>query len=179
MPSRRMARAIACHQPSVAAAASGRSYIGRLASLIMRETGSAGGSAAHRSREAIEPVGNLVVVAPMVDEDVSQRLQSRGRVQGSGGDADPVALEALPEQAGAAFPAEAAPGKFRRHEPFRIRASDDGDILVLRVAVGAEMAVELAALAAVAVPDRSQLPSHLIFHCTAKTSTRCPDPGGL
>src|SRR5262245_46492825 len=179
MPSRRMARAIACHQPSVAAAASGRSYIGRLARLIAGETASVRGSAGHRSGKAIEPVGDLVIVAAMVDEDMSYRLQSRWRVQGAGGDADAVAFEALPEQAGAAFAAKAAPRSFRRHKPFQVGAPDDGDVLVLRIGVGAEMAMELAALAAMAIPDRSQLAPYFIFDCTAKTPTRCPYPGGL
>src|SRR5262245_14309668 len=99
MPSRRMARAIDCHQASVAAATSGRSYIGRLATLMDCKDESARRRHGHRPGKTIQPVGNLVVISAMVDEDVSHSLQSRGRIQCAGGDADAVALESLPEQA--------------------------------------------------------------------------------
>src|SRR5215475_2885146 len=83
---------------------------------------------AHRAGQTLQPVGDPVVVALVRNEDVAGRLQGRRRIEGSGCDADGLALQPLPEQARAAAAAEAAACDVGGAVPLQLTIAADDDV---------------------------------------------------
>src|SRR5262249_20710870 len=108
--------------------------------------------------------------ADVLDEDVADRLELRRPVERAGRDADRTALQPLPEQARAAFLAEAATGEAGRAVPFQAAITGDGDVLGGGIRIGAVVAVEFAALAAVTIDDCAQWPAHFVADGAAETA---------
>src|SRR5581483_10508436 len=83
------------------------------------------GGGHHGIGELLEPVGDLVEVAFVGDEDVAHGPEPGRLVQAARRDGDPALADGLPEQARAAAAAEAAPGALRGLVPLEMLLAPD------------------------------------------------------
>src|SRR5258707_15544451 len=92
----------------------------------------------------------------MGDEDVAHRAQPGRRIEAARRHRHGLAAEPVPEQARAAVAAEAAPGGARGLIPAQAALLVEAEIGEGGVGVGADMAMEAPALAAMAVHPPAQ-----------------------
>src|SRR5580693_338473 len=93
----------------------------------------------------------------MSDEDMAHGAQSGRRIEAAGRDGDDVAADPLPEQARAALAAETAARGARGLIPAQATLLLEAKIGEGGVGIGADMAVEAPALAAMTVHHVAQL----------------------
>src|SRR5882724_11447716 len=127
--------------------------------------------AALRAAELRQAVGDLVVIGFVVDIDVPRDLEPGRLIEAAGGDRHARGAGAVPEQGGAAMPAEGAAGLGRGFVPGEPAAVLDRDLGYGRLAVEAEAAMLAPALAAMAGDDVAQPAGHLVAHSAAQATT--------
>src|SRR5215475_13491926 len=152
MPAAQKCRAKPCQSAAVASAASGRSYIGRVARFTRL------------------PARRIVIVAGVFEMDVLHDLQARRRIDAAHGHVELAAADALPEQLRAADPAEAAANAGRGFEPAEIAVALDPVALRGRQGVDAERAMMAPAHAAMAGRGRRQRAFDLVAHAAAEAA---------
>src|SRR5689334_20229085 len=154
MPASRKCRAKPCQNAAVASAASGRSYMGRVARLTRLTA------------------RRVVIVAGVLEMDVLHDLQPRRRIDAAHGHVELAATDALPEQLRAADPAEAATDAGRGFEPAEIAVALDLVALRRRQSIDAERAVMAPAHTAMAGRGRRQRAFDLVAHAAAEAAAR-------
>ncbi len=127
-----------------------------------------------------QAVGDLIVIGDLGNPHMSDGLQPRGGIKRACGDGDVgSAASGVPKQAGSALMAEPAMHVGRLvgngAVPLQPTLHRENQVLPSDRCVSAGVAVETAALAAVAVDHVAQRPSDLITHSAAKAPAGCGD----
>lgn len=131
------------------------------------------------SRKLRQPVGNLVVIALIGDEDMLRRFQIRRRIQRAGPYADVTAVSGLPKELRAASIAKPPPGDRGRLVPAQSWRRQHAQVLGGARGRGLKMPAGAAAHGAVAVDHRPQGTVDLETHRSAQASPACDGAPGL